>query len=103
MTEQIDVTLADVPKESRFEARTPQGELLGLVGYQRRGGALVITHTEVGDAASGHGLGSRLARFALDQARTEGVPVVPLCPFVRAYVEDHPEYADLVRAPEHRS
>ncbi|MFS0701595.1 benzoate/H(+) symporter BenE family transporter [Cellulomonas sp. 179-A 4D5 NHS] len=97
-----DLTYSDVPKESRFEARTAQDALVGLVGYQRRGGALVLTHTEVEDAAAGHGVGSSLARFALDQARSEGVPVVPLCPFVREYVERHPEYADLVQEPPHR-
>lgn len=97
-----DLTYTDVPKETRFEARTPDGAVLGVVGYQRRGGALVITHTEVEDAAAGHGVGSSLARFALDQARGEGVPVVALCPFVREYVERHPEYADLIQEPPHR-
>ena len=44
----------------------------------------------------GQGLGARLARFALDDARERGLRVVPLCPFIAAFVKRHPEYQDLV-------
>jgi predicted GNAT family acetyltransferase len=42
------------------------------------------------------GLGSRLVRAALDDVRSQGGRVVPLCPFVRGWIERHPDYADLV-------
>ncbi len=46
-------------------------------------------------------VGSALARSAVDQVRASGRHVVPLCPFIRAYVARHPEYQDLVRpAPD---
>ena len=53
-------------------------------------------HTEIDPAFEGKGLGSALARGALDAERTRGEPIVPLCPFIRQYIDRHPEYADLV-------
>jgi len=44
----------------------------------------------------GRGIGSKLVRATLDQVRSEGLKVVPRCSFVRAYMERHPEYADLL-------
>jgi predicted GNAT family acetyltransferase len=42
------------------------------------------------------GLGSALVAGALDDARARGLRVVPICPFVDAYIRRHPDYADLV-------
>jgi len=44
----------------------------------------------------GHGAGSLLARFALDDARRRGLAVLPFCPFMSGWIERHPEFADLV-------
>jgi predicted GNAT family acetyltransferase len=55
-------------------------------------------HTEVILAVEGKHVGSRLVQQALDDIRGRGLGVVPMCPFVRAYIERHPEYADLVSA-----
>jgi len=63
--------------------------------YRRAGGALTVMHTEVPKALEGRGIGSTLARGLLDIARAQGLKVKPLCPFVRAYMDRHPEYADL--------
>ena len=54
-------------------------------------------HTEVPKELNGRGIGSALARGLLDIARTQGLTVKPLCPFVAGYIAKHPEYADLVR------
>ncbi len=40
-------------------------------------------------------IGSAIARAALDSARARGLRVIPQCPFIRAYIERHPEYQDL--------
>ena len=80
---------------SRFVIRTEAGD--AEVAYQRATNLIVFTHTEVPKEAEGQGVGSRLARAALDWARTEGVPVLPLCPFVAAYVRRHADdYGDLL-------
>ena len=63
--------------------------------YKRADGVLTILHTEVPKALEGHGIGSTLARGVLDIARSQGLKVVPVCPFVKSYMDRHPEYADL--------
>ena len=70
--------------------------MLGFSAYRRRGDTVVFTHTEVDDSQEGKGVGSVLVRGALDDVRRAGRTVRPLCPFVRAYIERHQEYADLV-------
>jgi len=89
------VTIRDNPDRRRFEA-VVDGEVAGIVFYQERDGALVLVHTEVADEFEGQGIGSRLAAGTLDEARARGASVIPMCPFIRGYIERHPEYADLV-------
>ena len=94
-------TVVDVPEANRFEIHV-DGRLAGFAEYSTRPdgahpGLLVFTHTEVDEAFGGRGLGSTLVRAALDTARDRGVPIRPDCPFVRTYVERHPdEYLALV-------
>jgi predicted GNAT family acetyltransferase len=71
-------------------------EVAGFVQYSMRGGRLVLVHTEVDPARQGQGLASTLIRGALDDIRRRGLPVVPVCPFVERFIEQHPEYDDLV-------
>jgi predicted GNAT family acetyltransferase len=87
--------VADAPARSRYEV-TVDGELAGFAQYRDVEGARVFTHTEVFDAFEGEGVGSALARDALDDVRREGRRLVALCPFVAAYIDHHDEYADLV-------
>lgn len=63
--------------------------------YSRTGNVLTVRHTEVPRELEGHGVGSVLIRGVLDIARAQGLKVVPVCPFAKAYIERHPEYADL--------
>ena len=91
----MDVRVADNPEEGRFELFADE-ELAGSAYYRMEDGAIAFTHTEVDDAYEGHGLGSKLASAALDDARSRGLAVLPYCPFIRGYIERHPEYVDLV-------
>jgi uncharacterized protein len=91
----MEPTVTDVPESSRYEIRDGERRL-GLAAYQLRGDQVVFTHTEV-DSDSGHkGLGGTLVRAALDDVRSKGGSVVPMCSFVRGWIERHPEYQDLV-------
>jgi predicted GNAT family acetyltransferase len=92
-SEQVVVT--DAPDEQRFEARI-DGELLGIAAYVLGDDEIVFTHTEVMDAAEGRGVGGALVRAALDNVRGRGLRVVPRCPFVRGWIEKHPDYQELV-------
>jgi len=57
---------------------------------------IILTHTEVHPDLEGNGLASVLARYAFDYARTEGLKIMPLCPYMAAYMKRHPEYHDLL-------
>ena len=72
--------------------------MIGEAAYRRRNGRLALIHTEVDEALEGRGLGSRLVATALDDARREGLEVVPLCPFVARFIDRNPEYQDLLAA-----
>ena len=87
--------VTDVPDNHRFEI-TVDGQLAGSAVYHRRGGRIYLVHTEIDPAFEGQGLGSALARGVLDAERSLGEPVVPLCPFMRTYIDRHPVDADLV-------
>jgi predicted GNAT family acetyltransferase len=92
-----DVDVTDNPAENRYEARI-DGELLGHSDYHLTKSSIVFTHTEVSPDAEGKGVGSALARGALDDVRAKGErDVVPVCTFIHGWIDDHPEYADLVR------
>lgn len=92
-----DVQVKDNPEGSRFEAWIGD-KLAGFAEYRMRPGTIVFTHTEVGDAFEGMGVGSALARGALDATRPTLLGVEPQCPFIKGYIDKHPEYQDLVRA-----
>ena len=87
----------DVPARSRYEV-TVDGELAGFSEYREAEGARVFTHTEVFDAYEGKGVGSALARGALDDVRARGRQIVPTCWFVADFVDRHPDDADLLGA-----
>jgi predicted GNAT family acetyltransferase/glutaredoxin len=86
-----EAEVVDVPEASRYELRLG-GHLIGLAAYRRRNGRIAFTHTEVDESCAGRGFGSRLAAGALEDARREGLEIVPLCPFIAHYIERHPEY-----------
>ena len=72
------------------------GDALALAAYKLDGDVIRFTHTEVPKALEGQGIGSRLIRHALEDVRQRGLKVIPLCPFVRHYIDKHPETQDLL-------
>ena len=93
----MDVEVIDNPDKARFEILA-DGELAGFVLYHLRGNEIALTHTETDDRFRGHGLASRLVQASLDAARARHLAVLPYCPFVRSWLTEHREYADLVPA-----
>ena len=66
--------------------------------YSRAGeGLIIIDHTEVPAALRGRKVGEQLVRQAVEDARREGVSVIPLCPFAKAQIDRHPEWQDVLR------
>jgi uncharacterized protein len=94
-----EVSVRDNPGNSRFEVYV-DGRLAGFSAYEVSDGVITFTHSEVDDAYEGQGVGSTLVRSSLDQVRARGgLRVRPRCPFVRAWIDRHPDYRDLLRAP----
>ena len=80
----------------RFEAEVEGG--LARADYRMQGDVMGIVHTEVPPPAEGRGIASQVVRAALDHARGHGLRVVPMCSYVRSYMQRHPETHDLLPA-----
>lgn len=89
------IDVQDIQDQHRYEARI-EGDLAGVVEYRRAGAQVVLIHTEVDPAFEGKGVGSALARAALDDVRARGVRVVPECTYIAGWIAKHDDYADLV-------
>ena len=90
----MTVQVTDAPERQRYEA-TRDGAVLGFAAYQKTDKLIVFTHTEVDPSLEGQGVGGALVRGALDHVRTLGIRVLPVCPFVQAWMTRHPDYVDL--------
>lgn len=84
------------PETSRYEARL-DGELVGWIEYFAGAGSIDLVHTVVVPEHTGGGIASTLVRHALDEIRSQNMVVIPTCDYVEAWIDRHPEYADLVR------
>jgi uncharacterized protein len=89
------VEVSDVPDENRFVVKV-DGAVAGFLRYRLQGDQFVAVHTEIDPAFSGQGLGGTLVTNVLDNVRDTGLRLLPLCPFVKGFLEKHPEYNDLV-------
>ena len=69
---------------------------LAATYYEIAGPVITFVHTEVPPELGGKGIGSTLIKGALDEVRAAGLKVIAQCPFVRGYIDKHPEYADLL-------
>jgi predicted GNAT family acetyltransferase len=97
----VSIDVRDEPDQSRYAAYI-DGALAGYSDYtlDLDRGRIVIKHTEVDDAFEGQGVGGALVRGELDDVRRRRLRVVPSCPFVKAWIERHPDYQDLLRDPD---
>ncbi|MFH5821678.1 GNAT family N-acetyltransferase [Georgenia sp. AZ-5] len=82
-------------RADRFEILAG-GEVAGFTQFLDGAGRRIFFHTEVREAYAGQGVGGRLVEAALRRSREEGLRVVPVCPYVAAYLRRHPEHADIV-------
>lgn len=95
MASEIEPAIRLNEEAQQFEV-TVDGRV-SVVTFTRGEGCISYDHTRVPPELEGRGIAGRLAKHALDYAREAGLAVTPRCPYVRAYIERHPEYADLVR------
>lgn len=83
---------------NRFEI-TSDGEVAGFVEFVDSGEQRILFHTEIGEEFGGRGLAGILVQHALEQTRTDGLRIVPVCPYVAKFVTKTDEFADLVDRP----
>ena len=95
-SENEQFSVIDNAAENEYEVHA-EGEV-AILTYQRQGKRITFYHTEVPPALEGRGIAGALARTALEAARADGLEVVPLCPYVAAYIRRHQEYLPLVSA-----
>jgi predicted GNAT family acetyltransferase len=81
--------------EHRFEIWIDD-EMAGQTVYQGKDRVLSFVHTEIDERFAGRGLSALLIRSALDSVRARDGQVLPYCPFVKSFIEKHPDYLDLV-------
>ncbi|MVN20331.1 GNAT family N-acetyltransferase [Mucilaginibacter arboris] len=81
-------------EENQFELELPQG--LALIAYEMDGKTMSILHTEVPEGVEGQGIGSQLAKYALEYARKNHLKVKNYCRFVQVFLRRHPEYKDII-------
>lgn len=94
MTNTNTIRVLNNSAENRYETKV-EGQL-ALAEYQLKDNVVIFTHTEVPSELEGQGIGSKIARFALDDVRAKGQQVIPLCPFIKGYIERHEAYQPLV-------
>ena len=85
------------PEASRYEILL-DGQLVGIADYRDRGDSIVFPHTEIDRSMRGRNLGAQLVQGALDDVRGSGKRVVPSCWYVAQFIDEHPEYHDLLAA-----
>ena len=91
----MEITVADNPAAERYEI-VVAGERAGFVTYRLSPGVITFLHAEIDPVREREGLGSRLVRDALDDARARGLTVRPICPFVAWFIQTHQAYQDLI-------
>lgn len=95
-----DIVVTNNEDEGQFEAEVHGAT--AVAEYARAGDRITFTHTEVPEAYRGQGIGEKLVRTTLEEARAEDLTVRPLCPFVKSYIQSHPEFQDLVSKTSRR-
>lgn len=94
---QPEIEIVEDEEQSRYEARLG-GEVVGVADYVGQKGLRSFTHTETFAGHGGEGVAGRIVGRALDDARAEGIKVLPFCSFVADYIGRNREYVDLVPA-----
>lgn len=89
------VQVARNPAENRFETWI-EGELSKL-DYMEDKDTVLMMHVGVHPEHRGQGVAGKLTQVALEYAREKSLRVIPMCSYVRAYINRHPEFVPLTK------
>jgi uncharacterized protein len=95
---EAELTFVDNRERGRYRVLLG-GRPIAFSEYKTEPGRIVFTHTVVRPEYEGRGIGSRLAKFAVEDVRDRGLRIKPVCPFIRAYLGRHSEYDSIVDYP----
>ena len=98
MEDEAELTIVNDERRGRYQAKR-DGRPIAFSEYELEPGRIVFTHTVVRPEFEGQGVGSRLAKFVVQDAKERGLRITPICPFVRSYLRRHPEYESIVDYP----
>jgi predicted GNAT family acetyltransferase len=100
MSEQITITREESGGKGRYIARVAGFDEPGEMTFRRVSPDLIIVdHTGAPDSLRGKGVGMALANRVIADARAEGFKIAPLCRFLAAQAERHPEWSDVIQRP----
>lgn len=92
----IVITREDGELKGRYVARIEGIAAEGEIEFTYpKPGIISANHTRVPEAMGGRGVAGALLAFMLEDARTNGFRIVPVCPYVRGQYAKHPEWAAL--------
>ena len=96
----VDFRIRHNSDRNRFEV-LDGGAVVGGAAYLDRDaeGQRIFYHTVIDEEYGGQGLAGRLAAQALDETVAAGLTIVPVCPYIRKYLQKHPEYSGCVNKP----
>ena len=89
-----DFILIDNKAQNQYEFQL-QGKG-AKIEYIRASDRIFLTHTEVPKALEGKGIGSKLVKAVLEDIQKQNLTLIPMCPFVAAYIKQNPEWRSLV-------
>jgi uncharacterized protein len=95
-----DIIIENNAEKQQYEAKQ-DGKVVAFAEYRPIGQSIMFTHTEVNEDFEGKGVGSQLIRFALEDTKAKGMTAIPMCPFVKIFIQRHKEFIDVVH-PAHR-
>jgi predicted GNAT family acetyltransferase len=93
----IEITHEAQGSKGRYVARFEDTDATAEMTYSRISPTrIIVDHTGVPDSLGGRGVGTALARHVVAEARAKGFTIVPLCPFLKAQAERHPDWSDVI-------
>lgn len=96
MSNELPITIEDHGTKGRYVVRAADGTEAEMTFTKVGASRIIIDHTEVPDAFRGQGVGARMVARAVEDARSAGTTIIPLCPFAAAQFRRHPEWADVL-------
>ena len=90
----MDIKTSETGSRGEYSA-TVDGHKAEMTYSRTSPTLIIIDHTGVPDALRGKGVGQALAAHAIDEARRGGWKIIPLCPFMKAQMDRHPDWNDV--------